>query len=150
MDRHAALVFAVWLLLQLLNTPLTLYLNPPDEDDEEAQEALRSLVDGVGEPMVDPHSTMCTVVENFRLCTSFNLFSDDLGYWVKLRSTTWFSHFLLSEYDDRRWIQIFQMTKHAIFVLADLLAPHVQKKDTKYRLAIPVVVRIAYCLFKLT
>ena len=150
MDSHAAVAFAVWLLLQILNTPPTLYFSAPDQDEEDSENCLRSLVDATSDPVLDAHGIMCTIVENFRMCTSFNLFSDELGYWVKPRSTTWFSRFLLSEYDDRRWIQMFRMTKHAVFALADLLAPHVYKKDTKYRLAIPVLVRVACSLFKLT
>ena len=79
-----------------------------------------------------------------------NVFDDDLGFWVKPRSTTWFSRFLLSEYDDSRWVQMFRFTKPAVFALADLLRPTIQKKDIKYRLAILVVIRVACCLFKLT
>jgi hypothetical protein len=45
---------------------------------------------------------------------------------------------------------MFRMTKPAVFALSDLLKPHVQKQDTKYHLAIPVLVRIAVTLFKLT
>lgn len=52
MDGHAALAFAAWLLLQLFNGPPTMYLTPPDEDKEDAQDALCSIVDGASEPMV--------------------------------------------------------------------------------------------------
>ena len=97
--------------------------------------------------MEDPHAEMQAALQNFRLCTSLNVFDDDLGFWVKPRSTTWFSRFLLS---DIRWVQMFRFTKPAVFALADLLRPTIQKKDTKYRLAIPVVIRVACCLFKLT
>ena len=45
---------------------------------------------------------------------------------------------------------MFRLTKPAVFALADLLRPTIQKKDTKYKLAIPVVIRVACCLFKLT
>jgi hypothetical protein len=76
--------------------------------------------------------------------------SEDLGFWVKPRSTTWFSRFLLGQYREERWIQMFRMTKPAVFALSDLLKPHVQKQDTRYRLAIPVLVRVAVTLFKLT
>jgi hypothetical protein len=38
------------------------------------------------------------------LCTMFNLLDDDLGFWVKSRSTTWFCRFLLSQYGKERWI----------------------------------------------
>lgn len=86
----------------------------------------------------------------FRLSNVTSLLGDDLGYWVKPRSTAWFSRFLLDQYDDDRWITMFRMTKPAVFHLAALLKPRVQKKDTKYRLSIPVLVRLACTLFKLT
>jgi hypothetical protein len=63
---------------------------------------------------------------------------------------TWFSRFLLKQYDDQRWVQMFQMTKPAVFALADLLSPHVKKQDSKYKLAVPVIVRFCCTLFKLT
>jgi len=42
------------------------------------------------------------------------------------------------------------MTKVSIFSLLDLLKPHVEKKNTKYRLAFPMLVRVACALFKFT
>jgi hypothetical protein len=45
---------------------------------------------------------------------------------------------------------MFRMTKPAVFALSDLLKPHVEKQDTKYRLAIPVLVCVVVTLFKLT
>ena len=45
---------------------------------------------------------------------------------------------------------MFCMTKVAVFSLADLLRLHVEKQDTKYRLAIPVLIRLVCTLFKLT
>jgi hypothetical protein len=42
------------------------------------------------------------------------------------------------------------MNKPAMFALADLLKLHVQKQDTKYRLVVPVLIRIACTLFKLS
>lgn len=42
------------------------------------------------------------------------------------------------------------MTKPCVFALAELLRPHVERQDTKYRIAIPVLVRVACTLFKLT
>ena len=147
---HSALAYAAWLLLQLLSAPHALYLPAPLEDKNEDNNTLLARVDDLGRPMEDPHAEMRAALQNFRLCTSLNVFDDDLGFWVKLRSTTWFSRFLLSEYDDSRWVQMFRFTKPAVFALADLLRPTIQKKDTKYKLAIPVVIRVACCLFKLT
>ena len=45
---------------------------------------------------------------------------------------------------------MFRMTKDALFNLAELLRPHVEKQNTKYRLAIVVLIRVACMLFKLT
>lgn len=39
--------------------------------------------------------------------------------------------------------------KRAVFTLADILKPHVQKRDTRYRLVIPVIIQVACTLFKL-
>jgi hypothetical protein len=65
---------------------------------------------------------------------------------VKPHSTTWSSQFLLNQYGEDRWIQIFRMTKPTVFAHSDLLKPHVQKHDTKYRLAILMLVRVAAAL----
>jgi len=89
-------------------------------------------------------------LHDFRLWSSHLLLDEDLGYWVKPRSTTWFSQFLLHEYDDRRWIEMFRFSKSGVFRLAALLAPAIRKKDTKYCLAVPVAVRLACTLFKLS
>jgi hypothetical protein len=45
---------------------------------------------------------------------------------------------------------MFRMTKLIVSALSDLLKPHIQKQDTKYRLAIPILVRVVVTLFKLT
>jgi len=134
----------------LLSAPQALYLPSPPKEDETNNEVLTIIGDILEEPVHDPLLDMSTALMNFRLCTLFHLFEDDMGFWVKPRSTTWFSRFLISEYDDTRWMHMFRMTKSSVFALVDVLRPHVQKKDTKYRLAIPVVIRVACCLFKLT
>ena len=122
----------------------------PTQEEDDENDTLQAMVLEAGEPLFDPLADMRIALQNFRLCTSINLFTDDLGFWVKPRSTTWFSMFLLTEYDNTRWVQMFWMTKPAVFALTDVLQPIVQRKDTKYRLAIPVVIRVACCLFKLT
>ena len=45
---------------------------------------------------------------------------------------------------------MFRMTKVSIFSLADLLEPQIQKKNTKYHLAILVLICVAVTLFKLS
>ena len=148
LTTHSALAYAAWLILQLLSAPHALYLPLSEEEDDD--NPLLAVVDDVGQPTNDRHAEMRVALQNFRLCTSFNVFDDDLGFWVKPRSTMWFSRFLLSEYDDTRWVQMFRLTKPAVFALADLLRPSIRKKDTRYRLAILVVIRVACSLFKLT
>ena len=150
LHAHSALTFAAWLLLQLLNAPQAVYITPKIEEEDDGTDTLLPMVELASEPGPDPNDIIRSALHNFRLCISFNIFDDDLGYWVKPRSTTWFSRFLLGEYDDNRWIHMFCMTKPAVFALADLLRPSVQRKDTRYRLAIFVLIRVACCLFKLT
>jgi hypothetical protein len=77
------------------------------------------------------------------------LFADDFGFWVKPRSTTWFSRFVIDQFDDDRWVQHFRMIEATVFRLADMLSPHIRKQNTRYRLSIPVIVRVACTLFKL-
>jgi hypothetical protein len=89
-------------------------------------------------------------LHNLKICNLFSLMDDDLGFWVKPRSTTWFNQFLLNQYGEERWIQMFRMSKPTVFALSNLLKPHVQRQDTKFHLAIPVLVRVAVTLFKLT
>jgi len=79
-------------------------------------------------------------LNSFYLNTFFHLLGDDLGYWVKPRSTTWFSRFLLEQYDEDRWLKLFRMTKSSVFLLVEILKPVVVKKNTRYQLAILVVV----------
>ena len=67
---------------------------------------------------------------------------------MKLRSTTWFSWFVIEEYDNDRWSSMFRMTKASVFELSNQLRPLIQKQDTRFRLAIPVV-RVACTLLKL-
>jgi hypothetical protein len=77
------------------------------------------------------------------------LFPYDFGLWVKPRSTAWFSHFVIDQFDDDRWMQHFRMTKAAVFRLVDILSLHMRKQNTRYRLSIPMMVHVACTLFKL-
>lgn len=100
--------------------------------------------------MLDSQTEGATALHNFRLWTTFNIFGDDLGFWVKPRSTTWFLKFLIDQYDDGRWVQMFCINKAYVFGLVELLRPQIQKKNTSYQLEIPVLIRVACNLFKLT
>ena len=121
-------------------------IDSKDDTDEESEMA----TEASNQHSFDTEALTGAVLHTFRLCNVFPLLDEDLGYWVKPRLTAWFSQFLLNQYDDQRWIMMFRMTKSAVQSLVELLKPIVQKKDTKYGLAIPVLVRLACTLFKLT
>jgi hypothetical protein len=54
-----------------------------------------------------------------------SLLDQDVGWWVKSRSTTWFSRFFLFEYNDSRWIENFRMSKSSLLNLSRMLASHI-------------------------
>jgi hypothetical protein len=125
-SHHAELMsFTSALLLLLLNANWTLDCPAPTEEVDDPGYILTSIDNQPLEPLFDVDAIACAALHNFRLYNVFALFDDDLGFWTKPWSTTWFSHFLLEQYDDRRWVQMFWMTKPAVFALADLLRPHV-------------------------
>jgi hypothetical protein len=99
--------------------------------------------------LMDMNTVIASVLHDFRLAHSRTILDDELGFWVLPRSTAWFSHFLLHEYDDRRWVQNFRFTKDAVFQMSAVLAPLCARKDTKYRRAVPMRVRVACTLYKL-
>jgi hypothetical protein len=144
------LSFSSALLLLLLNAHNTLGQHVEDERDDDHATSIDSFTSLREGCVLDEDTFATAVLHNVRLCSVFYLLDEDLGFWVKPRSTTWFSRFLLGQYREERWIQMFRMTKPAVFALSDLLKPHIQKQDTRYRLAIPVLVRVAVTLFKLT
>jgi len=55
------------------------------------------------------------VFHHLQLCNNLLVLSQDLRHWVKVKSTTWFSKFLLIKYDDDRWVDNFKMTKATLF-----------------------------------
>ncbi len=46
---------------------------------------------------------------------------DDLGDWVNPKSTTWFSRFLLTKFDENHWVEIFRMSKATLFGIVEKL-----------------------------
>lgn len=117
---------------------------PPDEGE------IHVNVSDVHETLQNMHTIIASVLHDFRLAHASTLLDTELGWWVLPRSTSWFSRFVLQEYDDNRWLENFRITKAAVFNLTNLLRPHVERQDTHYRRAIPPIVRVACCLFKLT
>lgn len=142
MQPSSLFAFTMWLLLQLLNNPYynrAMTVSAETKDDGEDQLSL--VVGNLMGPIHDANTLFSAGLSNYRLCTMFTLFDDDLGFWVRPRLTMWFSRFLLEQYDDHWWVQMFQMSKKSVFVLADLLKPHVQRHDTKYMIAIHKLIR---------
>jgi hypothetical protein len=95
------------------------------------------------------YSSSIAALYSYQLWNNLLLVDHELGYWVKPRSTTWFSRFVIEEYDVDRWSSLFWMTKASVFELSHQLRPFIQKQNTKYRLSIPVVVRVVCTLLKL-
>jgi hypothetical protein len=63
-------------------------------------------------------NNFCFVVANLHENQSesaLNSLPLNLGHWVKPRSTTWFSRFLMVENNDERWVENFKMTKDKLF-----------------------------------
>jgi hypothetical protein len=115
-------------------------------------QSLQELITGSLSPL-DSHDVQLalstTALHDHRLSCGLICFDDDLRYWVKPRSTTWFSDFMVSLYDDSRWIEQFRMDKASVADLCYRLCPHIQKQDTKYCQVVPVEVRVCCCLYKL-
>ena len=149
-DPSEVMAVASTVLLLLLSANRALDVPCLRESDDDNDNSVLSMTGPCAEPSFDVDILTRAALHSFRLCNVCSLLGDDLGYWVKPRSTAWFSRFLLDQYDDERWVTMFRMTKPAVHSLATLLTPRVQKKNTKYRLSIPVLVRVACTLFKLT
>jgi hypothetical protein len=144
------LSFSSALLLLLLNSHRALEQTVHMDTDRDSEISPDLWYDAGHMSSTDVEHITTAALHNFRMYNVFSFFNEDLGYWVKPRSTIWFSRFLLEQYSEDRWIQMFRMSKRAVFALTDLLRPHIQKQDTKYQFAIPVFVRVAVTLFKLT
>jgi chromosome condensin MukBEF MukE localization factor len=54
-------------------------------------------------------------LHSFQIWNTHFLGDPELGFWVKPRSTTWLSRFMIEEYDDERRSCMFRMTKASVF-----------------------------------
>jgi hypothetical protein len=89
------------------------------------------------------------MLHQYRLTSTFDLlFEKDLGYWVKARSTTWYSQFLMSQYNNPRWIEHFKVSREFFFQLTMKLKHLMEKKDTHYRCVILVGICVTCSLYK--
>jgi hypothetical protein len=92
----------------------------------------------VHDALVKTTVVVSLALHDFRLVHARVLLDEELGFWVLPRSTAWFSQFLLHEYEDKRWVELFRFNKAAIFNLARVLSRHCERMNTKYRKAIPI------------
>ncbi len=90
------------------------------------------------------------ILHNFLSTSNVVALGFDLGYWVKLQSTTLFFIFMLVKYDDEWWILNFKMSKDTLFDMTNKLKPLIAKKHTKYQLVIHVEVQVACVIYKLS
>lgn len=90
------------------------------------------------------------ILHQHQLSIIYNILGNvEMGDWVKARSTTWYSNFLMVQFDNKRWIEHFRVTQDVVQQLTERLRPLIGKKDTRYRFAIPVGIRVACSLYKL-
>ena len=94
------LAMASTILLFLLSSNRV--VDPPHPYDTEADGnlPLQTMSQASLQSSFDMESITRATLHSFRLCNSVVLLEDNLGYWVKPRSTAWFSRFLLDQYDD--------------------------------------------------
>nr|XP_054749376.1 uncharacterized protein LOC129254863 [Lytechinus pictus] len=65
-------------------------------------------------------------------------------------SMHWWNNIVLASWDDQMWLENFRMTKETFRYLVEELKPHISKKDTNWRRAIPADQRLAIALWKLS
>ena len=138
------------LILDANDSLYALVLLDDDDEDGDGGEDSVPLLDDDDIPVFNILSLMSHTLHTYRLCLPSTILPVEVSYWIKPQSTRWFSRFLVEQYDNTRWISMFRMMKDVVFNLAELLRPHVEKQNTKYSLAILVLIQVVCTLFKLT
>jgi hypothetical protein len=145
-DVEAFLSTVIVLLKNVVDSLLETEDSVPSSDEDYQPP---SCVTRVHDVLVDMHTVIASVLYDFRLAHYRTILDEELGFWVLPQSTVWFSHFLLHEYDDQRWMANFRFTKAAMFQMAAVLAPHCQRRDIRFCKVVPMRVKIACVLYKL-
>ena len=141
------LAFVSSLILLLLNVHDEMQKDVALHDEVHHDEANYIVIRSIHRSMHMKY--ISSILHNFRVSNAGTLLDEDLGFWVKPRSKVWFSIFVMTVYDDERWVANFRLTKDALFRLSDVLMPYIIKQNTKFREAIPVKIRVATAIFKL-
>jgi hypothetical protein len=84
-----------------------------------------------------------------QITSSLNMLLVELGYWVKLRSITWYSKFLLTKFEEDRRLESCHMNKVMSFNIAYHLKVVFQIQNTKYCQSIPIEIPVCCIIFKL-
>jgi hypothetical protein len=77
------------------------------------------------------------------------LWNKKFGNWVKTWSITWIFHFLMTQYEDFRWIDHFRITCKFVEQLIAKLKYFVEKKIITYKCAILVNIYVVCSFYKL-
>lgn len=99
----------VLLLLLTSNTALDFGINTGINNDAEDNRDghLDNICNMDSAPVLDTDMVSQVTLYYFRLCIVFSLLDDEFTYWVKPRSMTWFSCFILEQSDEEQWLKIF-------------------------------------------
>ncbi len=83
------------------------------------------------------------------ICNFELLMSKKVGDYIKAMNTTWCSNFLMAQYN-KRWVEHFCIIKKIVLQLMKKLIPLIEKKNTKYRVAIHVGIKVTWSFYKLS
>ncbi len=75
--------------------------------------------------------------------------SRELGDWVKVQSITWYSHFLMMQYNNLRGIGHFRVSKNFVHHLTKKLKHFMERNNMKTQVVVLVKVCVACSLYKL-
>jgi hypothetical protein len=87
-DLAEMMAFTSELLLLLLIANRALEVTVSAHFEEDKADHLGSYITDSNQPLFDTDRVTAAILHNFRLCNVFALFDDNLGFWVKPRSTT--------------------------------------------------------------
>jgi hypothetical protein len=90
------------------------------------------------------YTLLFIALHEYRILFGLSVLFDDLGDWVKPKSTTWFSRFLLTKFDENHWVENFILIKATLFCIVEKLQFLLLKQDTQYTKTIPIEIQV-YC-----
>ncbi|XP_028678812.1 uncharacterized protein LOC114667607 [Erpetoichthys calabaricus] len=79
---------------------------------------------------------------------NYNSRSSVRSIWMRQRCGVWWEH-VLTSWTDCEWKENFRMRKTTFLKLCNILHPHLHRETTTFRKAVPVVQRVAICVWRL-